>query len=500
MKNKIFKFLSLLLAIVLYLGVVFPAFAADEIPDGYTPIYTAEDLNNIRNNLSGNYILMNDIDLSVYEKWVPIGTEETPFTGTFDGDNYSISNLKIHDTLNNNNKYLVGLFGNVSNGTLKNIVIANVDINVSWNGETEASYRLKTSALAANSAKSKIIDCSASGNISLSGFEWCSVGGIAGYSTTSSIANCSNYAEIIVKLVSSSRTAYVGGVAGYLLGNIDECCNFGSIGTTGTASSRFFAVGGVLGKSDSPDFLKNLYNIGKVYTECDHGYIGGIAGECSIITDSYNAGEVVTPELFNGCAGGIAGNLWTGAIGMPGLDCAFLRNCCFIDTAEIPAYLENVSYNELSSVDKQNSFKNVNRVTNEELKQKDIFEGFDFENVWTMEEGGYPVLQNQPMLYGKENIELKTEEKHAANINFYWISSDENVATVDENGNITAVGAGTATITAIPAYNYYIEYKVTVTEPTSNPDPEPNSPLLWLVNLIKKIWNFVIGTAKMLFA
>ena len=35
-----------------------------DVPDGYVGIYTKSDLDNIRNNLSGNYILMNDIDFS----------------------------------------------------------------------------------------------------------------------------------------------------------------------------------------------------------------------------------------------------------------------------------------------------------------------------------------------------------------------------------------------------------------------------------------------------
>jgi hypothetical protein len=36
----------------------------EEVPTGYTGIYSVEDLNNIRNNLSGNYILMDNIDLT----------------------------------------------------------------------------------------------------------------------------------------------------------------------------------------------------------------------------------------------------------------------------------------------------------------------------------------------------------------------------------------------------------------------------------------------------
>ena len=67
------------------------------VPAGYTPIYNREDLQKVRENLAGNYILMNDIDL-YYEAWTPIGlsvssslpTEEGVFSGVFDGNGYEI--------------------------------------------------------------------------------------------------------------------------------------------------------------------------------------------------------------------------------------------------------------------------------------------------------------------------------------------------------------------------------------------------------------------------
>ena len=75
------KILSLILSIVIMissfscLSVVAGAEGENlEIPEGYTPIYTVADLDNIRNNLEGNYILMNDIDL----------TEATALGGEYD--------------------------------------------------------------------------------------------------------------------------------------------------------------------------------------------------------------------------------------------------------------------------------------------------------------------------------------------------------------------------------------------------------------------------------
>ena len=57
-------------------GFLVPVAQKDTVPYGYTGIYTAEDFNNIRENLSGQYILMNDIDLSLFQSWNPIGENE----------------------------------------------------------------------------------------------------------------------------------------------------------------------------------------------------------------------------------------------------------------------------------------------------------------------------------------------------------------------------------------------------------------------------------------
>ena len=102
----------------------------------YNPywITTPAELNNVRNDLSGHYVLMNDIDLSGYENWEPIGSfvplsdapedAETPnlefaFTGTFDGNGYTISDLTVEQEDD-----AIGLFGCVvDTTTLKGISI-----------------------------------------------------------------------------------------------------------------------------------------------------------------------------------------------------------------------------------------------------------------------------------------------------------------------------------------------------------------------------------------
>lgn len=92
-------------------------------------ISTAEQLNEIRNDLSAYYRLNADIDLSQWinanmgiNGWIPIGTEGMPFSGFLDGQGHSISNLRINRTTN------VGFFGSTQNATIKNIKLTDADI------------------------------------------------------------------------------------------------------------------------------------------------------------------------------------------------------------------------------------------------------------------------------------------------------------------------------------------------------------------------------------
>lgn len=113
--------------------------------DDYIEIYTAEDLYNIRNNLSGYYKLMNDIDLSevtasggLYDfngcGWNPIGSNNsysnTAFTGVFDGQGYTIKGLRIEISDIIKQDANIGLFSN-NNGVIKNINIDHPTIK--WN-------------------------------------------------------------------------------------------------------------------------------------------------------------------------------------------------------------------------------------------------------------------------------------------------------------------------------------------------------------------------------
>ena len=98
------------------------------MPHGIT---TCEELQDMKNNLSGNYYLATDIDCSDTVNWdtgkgfVPIGNSSNPFTGTFDGRGHKITNLYI----NRPSTDFVGLFGTIASGSeIKDVGLEDVDI------------------------------------------------------------------------------------------------------------------------------------------------------------------------------------------------------------------------------------------------------------------------------------------------------------------------------------------------------------------------------------
>lgn len=155
MKHRV---LAILLSLCLLVGL-FPtvALAADdtwsdvvtEKPEGYAEdaegdvtISSAEGLAwfakqvNEGSSFAGKRVsLEEDVNLSDYE-WVPIGTQENPFDGTFDGNLNKISGIKI--TLSESNT-TAGLFGRVSNAVIEDVIVRDAEVKGTIVGEENPS-------------------------------------------------------------------------------------------------------------------------------------------------------------------------------------------------------------------------------------------------------------------------------------------------------------------------------------------------------------------------
>ena len=105
-------------------------------------ISTPDDLDKVRYDMTGDYVLANDIDMTG-RNFVPFGivnnTTAGKFTGTFDGQGHTIKGLKYDIS----DKGEVGLFSQTENATIKNLIIENAHFkgNANVGGIVGQMYR-----------------------------------------------------------------------------------------------------------------------------------------------------------------------------------------------------------------------------------------------------------------------------------------------------------------------------------------------------------------------
>jgi hypothetical protein len=253
-------------------------------------IRTWYDLDAIRDNLSGNYTLMNDLDSTTAgydelasptanggkgwqpignftgsgldftaagytelasptandgESWQPIGTQGDLFTGTFDGQGHEIRDLFINRP---DEMYVgVGLFGVVGEGGIvQNIGVVNANVTAGLVG----------------------------------GLVGTSVGTVSNSYSTGSVAG--EYG--------------VGGLVGANAGNVSYCYSTGSVTGTG-------AVGGLVGFNDYGT-VSNSYSTGSVTGE--NYAVGGLVGQNAYggtVSNSYSTGSVTGGKRVGGLVG-----------------------------------------------------------------------------------------------------------------------------------------------------------------------------------------------------
>ena len=155
-----------------------------QISTGKELVYLAQLVND-GNNFSGKTIVLTaDIDLN-NQAWTPIGNEngfdaELAFSGTFNGDGYTVSGLNVPDT------YFPGLFGQISTSA----VVQNLIVKGSVTGGDEASGTWAEAAGVAAYNDGCIQNCGFYGTVTGSSDGSVSVYGLTGGMGVGTVKNC----------------------------------------------------------------------------------------------------------------------------------------------------------------------------------------------------------------------------------------------------------------------------------------------------------------------
>jgi len=262
-----------------------PASQNVEIQDWY-------DLDAVRDNLSGSFILMNDLDLTTagYQTlaspsanggkgWRPIGTRDEPFIGTFDGQGHEIRDLFI---IRPDERY-VGLFGRVrEEGVITNIALMNFAVT----GDQHVG------GLVGSNDEGSVLDCFSAGDVS--GRE--AVGGLAGSNYRGTVSVCYSTGSV-------NGTGFVGGLVGYI--NYDGKDSVISSHSSANVTGENYHVGGLVGTSEDGG-VRDSYSSGDVAGNwCVGGLVGVLVSESGMasVRNCHSTSNVIGYKLVAGLVG-----------------------------------------------------------------------------------------------------------------------------------------------------------------------------------------------------
>ena len=263
-------------------GYMFPP-DAPELKDGFYQITKEAELKWFRNEINkGNHTIKGKLldNITLTDAWTPIGTSESHFVGSFDGNGKTISGLRFDVQNTPEESLYLGLFGYVGGNQDSAAEIR--DLTVS--GEI---------CVAAGAARSVL------------------AGGVVAY-----LDNHSKLSGVVSTVTVNIQAD--GSTAGSIIGRtnnsasnitVENCANHGDVTVNGT-------VGGILGQSSGSSknmLIRGCYNDGKISgSDCTGGLIGSVQSGVeygygdkptvyhTVVTDSYNAGAVTGTGNYTG--------------------------------------------------------------------------------------------------------------------------------------------------------------------------------------------------------
>lgn len=332
-------------------------------PEEYIEISSITELQKIGNDdaypLDGKYYLKSDIDASVTTSWndgkgfSPIGSSLSPFTGIFDGNGHKISNLYINRTALD----FVGVFGYADgtfSGKIENLIVDSVDITGKTYVGGVVGVLYEGFDLLNSDVSGKVVGNEYVGGLVGSSFSFCNI--------NSSSSN-----------VNVEGKNYAGGIAG---SNAGAVLNVNSSGNV--VGSRW--VGGLVGFDTGQ--IRYSYSSSNVDGKRD---VGGLIGyKSGYLLHLYSYGRVSGEVNLGGLIGSV-------------------------DVLSPPTAINSCFYN-ITTSGQTDTGKGVGK-PDSEMKLQKTYDGWDFYNVWKIEEGiGYPeFLERNNYIsnsYGYDNLDI----------------------------------------------------------------------------------------------
>ena len=274
------------------------------------------DLDAVRDNLSGSYVLMNDLDATTAgyaelaseaanegKGWAPIGIYQqdvvlNAFNGTFDGQGYEIRDLFI----NRPDEDGVGLFLAVEGGVIKNVGVVNARVTGGYvnvgglagfnAGNVSSSYC--TGNVTGNRSVGGLVGQN-TGNVSNSYSSGSVtgnnlVGGLVGYNREGTVSNSYSSGSV-------TGDIWVGSLVGYNEKGIVSN-SYSDASMTGQQG-----VGGLVGANDGGT-VRNSYSSSSVTGDW---YVSGLVGHNwnwdAVVGSCYSSGSVTGNNLVGGLVG-----------------------------------------------------------------------------------------------------------------------------------------------------------------------------------------------------
>ncbi|MDI6403140.1 GLUG motif-containing protein, partial [Balneolaceae bacterium ANBcel3] len=284
-------------------------------------IENADQLHSVRDDLDAHYILISHIDLGIapYNEeagWEPVGIyieynhpDNAPFTGSFNGNGYTISGLYLYRP----NEDYQGFFAEIQGASLDNITL--LDIDITANNFTGGLVGSNIRGIISNASVSGVIvaNSGVGGLVGLHSQQGALISdsdasvdiiGVSGLGGLVGTAHSSSYIRQSSANGTITGTGDGFGNIGGLAGTIGLESGISDSHASGDVTSAGARVGGLVGAFTAgriSDFI-NCYATGKV---SGVSFVGGLVGYLSNskIADSFATGDVEGESFIGGLVG-----------------------------------------------------------------------------------------------------------------------------------------------------------------------------------------------------